>query len=136
MVQLRKENNHGVYKKIPALITAVVLCLAPMALMVGAAENLVEIYAVSRKLLCNHDPDNFILSGGIYDRTVTNDYVYHWYYCKRLWYRDGNAYCPECDDNYTVDYSRLTPHPTFIQGSDGYYYCPDCNMRYQGEPTP
>ncbi len=37
MVQLRKENNHEVYKKIPALITAFILCLAPMALMVGAA---------------------------------------------------------------------------------------------------
>ena len=71
-----------------------------------------------------------------YTQDDVNDYVYHWYYCKRLWYRNGNAYCPECDDNYTVDYSRLTPHPTFIQGSDGYYYCPDCNMRYQGEPTP
>lgn len=118
-------------KRILALMSALLLCLAPMTLMVGAAENLNEIHFISRRLLCNHDPDDFILSGGTYDATVTDDYVYHWYYCKRIWYRGGTATCPVCGHSDTVDYSVLIAHPTFIQGSDGIFRCPDCKMEKQ-----
>ena len=113
-------------------MTAIVLCMAPMALMVGAAEHLIEIHFLTRDVTCSHDPNNYILSGGILDESADDDYVWHWYYCKRIWYRNGNAYCPVCQSNYTVDYSILISHPSFLQNpANGRYYCSDCHMEKQ-----
>lgn len=117
-------------KRILSVLTAIVLCLAPMALMVGAAETLqeIEIRFITRGDVCGHNPDNIIITGGEYDPDA-DEYVYGTYYCKRIWYRDASAYCPVCDRTYTVDYGKLIPHPSFIQSQvNGFYYCCECNM--------
>lgn len=107
-------------KRILAILTALVLCLAPMILMVGAAEF--SVYVLHGNCDCN-------TPGAPYGGTnpVFDDYVKQSYWCKSMYYTGGYYDCLTCGTkNEIVGYNQLIPHPTVYYEEDGSYWCPEC----------
>ena len=115
-------------KRILALITALVLCLAPMALMVGAAENDV----IPCGIHCNCTPSYHTVLQYGYKRvdlrgTATSC-------CITYYYSDEDTQvqlrCNSCHIVfYTSSYGVESTHPTFYSkevNGETVYYCPVC----------
>ena len=107
-------------KRILAFVTALVLCLAPMALMVGAAE--ISVYGMNDDICdCNNPGDTW---GGTYSHT---EYLGQAYWCKRMYYTGGWFTCLTCGETQAIDgYNKLIAHPTVYYEEDGSYWCPEC----------
>ena len=111
-------------KRILALITALVLCLAPMALMVGAAE--IAIYSANVNVCdCNNPGDPW---GGI--NPTFQYYVKGDYWCKSMYYTGGYFTCLTCGETQAIDgYSKLIPHVEFVVNpANGRLWCPECHV--------
>lgn len=111
-------------KRILAILTAIVLCLAPMVLMVGAAEF--SIYGLNVNTCdCNNPGKPW---GGTY---TGFSYEYHSVWCRRNYYSGGSFTCLTCGLTQAIDsYDTLSAHPTFtINPANGRYWCPDCHYQ-------
>lgn len=108
-------------KRILSVLTAAVLCLAPMALMVGAAES--TVYGVNVDVCdCNNPGQPW---GGVPYGKPTN--ISQAYWCQSQEYIGGYFTCLTCGETQAIDgYSRLIAHPTVYYKEDGSYYCPVC----------
>lgn len=109
-------------KRIFALLTALVLCLAPMVLMVGASET-IDVCAVSA---CRHDRGSIISTGPEY-----REYVGSYNVCYEIYCDDVKAKCDACGEIYYTDhvFVRSTTHPTLIYGTENgitAWHCPAC----------
>ena len=112
-------------KRVLALITALVLCLAPMMLMVGAAE--VSVYGLNVNTCdCNNPGQPW---GG--KNPEFQYYVYDAYWCKSMYYTGGYFTCLTCGETQAIDgYNVLIAHPTFtINPANGRYWCPECHYQ-------
>lgn len=121
-------------KRILALITALVLCLAPMALMVGAAVVGETISPMGLHCNCpnptytlyDHGPFVTNADGSIKENSIGSALV-----CYESWYKYSRMQCSDCHIifyNYNVTRAEFT-HPTVYKVEiDGemHDYCPKC----------
>ena len=107
-------------KRILALVTTLVLCLAPMALMALAAE--VSVYGLNVDTCdCNNPGEPW--GGEHYDTTNVSGP----YWCQSMHYSGGYFTCLTCGKTQAIDgYNRLIAHPTVYYKEDGSYYCNVC----------
>ena len=115
-------------KRILALITALVLCLAPMTLMVGAAENDI----VPRGLHCSCNPTRYTVLQYGYSRNEIQKTALGCYIT--YYYSDANTRvklrCNTCHiEFYTDSFGQEYTHPTFYTkevNGETVFYCPAC----------
>ena len=120
MIYLKKGIIMKTTKRILALITAFILCLAPMALMVGAAET-IDVCSV-----CRHDSGTVISTGLEYREYVGSHNV-----CFNVYCDDVTSICDACGEIYFSDhvFVRSMSHPTmFYKTENGItaWHCPLC----------
>lgn len=102
-------------------MTALVLCIAPMALMALAAE--VSVYGLNVDTCDCNDPGE--PWGGT--NPVFQYYVKSAYYCQSFYYTGGYFTCQTCGKTQAIDgYNKLIAHPTVYYKEDGSYYCNVC----------
>ena len=115
-------------KRILAILTAIVLCLAPMALMVGAAQHGIAPF-VMHDLTCESCGSTNVeyreypwaIQIGITGPTATH--------CYQNIMVKAELDCEDCgyidEDQY---YEGGVQHPTFVQNpANGRYMCSNCN---------
>ena len=110
-------------KRILAILTAFVLCLAPMALMVGAAENAFN----SMHIYCDHSGANYVISWG---EAVTSyiDTIYGTAdRCCLIAYINVPMYCPDCDVTFYDTAYKEASHNWANNSVNGAVYCTRCN---------
>ena len=109
-------------KRILAILTAIVLCLAPMALAVGAAENGTRCHDCERYTVVTSYPNtirgNKVIIGSVnvcYEQDVLTALT-NCTYC-------GKIYCEEIT-------TRKYNHVNFVQNAaNGRYYCVLCGIQ-------
>ena len=101
------------------MITALVLCLAPMALMVGASEHGITPCALLDVTCYSCGSTN--ITYVICDKAIYSAQYKTPIYCYYEVYLVGRVVCIDCDA-ITPDYSiRSLQHPTLLYGR-----CPAC----------
>lgn len=117
-------------KRIFALLTAVILCLAPMALMVGAAQNdEISLYgSPNYTCICGESRVYRSLTNAV---LIEKEIVKSQSVCCIDWYNNVEYICTSCnvvkdrDDGVGIQRS----HPTFHQNTaNGRYYCTQCGI--------
>ena len=115
-------------KRFFALLTALVLCLAPMALMVGAAENNI----VPRGIQCSCSPTYHTVLEYGYSRT---EIVKTALRCHIIYYYSDEdtrvrLRCNTCSIEFDTDsFGKEYTHPTFLSkevNGETVFYCPAC----------
>ena len=111
-------------KRILALLTALVLCLAPMALMVGAADQI----AVPAATGCGTCGSNTFITTYIDEYYHHDEIVGSATVCYNEKWCHAVSTCVGCPATYDVCYTKysrthasLMPHP-----ANGRYYCSKC----------
>ena len=102
-------------KRILALITALVLCLAPMALMVGAAVT---------NEVCEHYQYVDIIEGTL----VSSTYIGTDAVCYRNVYENSYYACQECGHEWTGTYVKDIAHA--YREFSTYLECWRCNHHF------
>ena len=117
-------------KRILALITAVVLCLAPMALMVGAAENEIILYGSSLNNPCIYCGETRVYRSLENATFVEKEIVGTQSVCYINWYNNVEYRCAKCGEvKDRADIGIQLSHPTFyLNTATGNYYCPLCGI--------
>ena len=102
-------------KRILALITALVLCLAPMALMVGAAENEVILYGSSLNNPCIYCGETRVYRSLENATFIEKEIVGTQSVCYINWYNNVEYRCAKCGEvKDRADIGIQLSHPTFI----------------------
>lgn len=113
--------------RILALITALVLCLAPMALMIGAADANTDVVS-PKGLHCSCiNPSHSIIS---YDSYYDDYFNLSITRCCVRYYQNVKLQCNSCHIIFTTaSYGKeLTHHTFYYDEENDVYKCPKCGF--------